>query len=89
MRPRFPVEAVQEIQGDAVLLQHHGDRLSRIEGGLACATAFGVGEEGASKPVSHMSRTITIFDGSAAALKLLADLRRAFLATDVGLLIRV
>jgi len=43
--PLVPVEAVHQVAGDAVFLQHHGDGLRRVEGGIPLAAALGVGDE--------------------------------------------
>lgn len=43
--PRRPVEAMQQIAGDAVLLQHHGNGLSRVEGRVTLAAALRVNRQ--------------------------------------------
>jgi hypothetical protein len=43
--PLVPVEAVHQVAGDAVFLQHHGDGLGGVEGRVALAAALGVGGE--------------------------------------------
>ena len=43
--PLVPVEAVHQVAGDAVLLQHHGDGLGGVKGRVPLAAALGVGDE--------------------------------------------
>ncbi len=129
-----PVEAVQHVAGDAVLLQHHGDGLRGVDrsdrpgrrsrcrwrapasvdrrgrgnrrpGRRACRGRRGsrgrwpasgrgrciglstyiVCRQGASKPVSHMSRTITMRNGSLAVLEAVRQLAALVLVADVRL----
>ena len=60
--PLVPVEAVHQIAGDAVFLQHHGDGLRGVEGRVPLAAALGVGDErlleliGESEVISAASR---------------------------------
>jgi hypothetical protein len=43
--PLVPVEAVHQVAGDAVFLQHDGDGLRNVQGRVALAAALGVGDE--------------------------------------------
>ncbi len=43
--PLVPVEAVHQVAGDVVFLQHHGDGLGGVEGRVSLAAAFGVGDQ--------------------------------------------
>ena len=43
--PLVPVEAVHQVAGDAVFLQHHGDGLRGVKGRVPLAAALGVGDE--------------------------------------------
>lgn len=44
-RPLVPVEAVHQVAGDAVFLQHDCDSLCRIKGRVPLPSALGVGDE--------------------------------------------
>jgi hypothetical protein len=47
--PLIPVEAMQHVASDAVLLQHHGDGLLGVERRVALAAVFGVIGKGMSE----------------------------------------
>ena len=62
--PVRPVKTVQEIAGDAVLFEHHGDGLGGVEGGIAFATTFGVVAKSALELISQAE----VIDHQAAGL---------------------
>lgn len=49
----LPIAAVQQVAGDAVLLQHDGDGLLRVVGRIALAAALGVVGEGVFELISE------------------------------------
>ncbi len=59
--PLVPVEAVHQVAGDAVFLQHHGDGLGGVEGRVPLTAALGVGDErlleliGEAEVIHHQS----------------------------------
>ena len=83
--PLVPVEAVQQVAGDAVLLQHHGDGLRGVEGRISLAAALGVSDERlleliGEAEVIHQLRQLGGVQaefGNAASVK---KLRRGFIA---------